>query len=87
MRLLGLLDAADGCDVFGPDAQGLEVSDGTSSGLLTRCFLGGVQGFEGAELRVCVVDGDEAGEAGAGLVVSVGGLGSTGGALELCVLC
>jgi hypothetical protein len=63
------------------------VFHGVAGGILTGGFLGGEEGFDGAEWLVFSFDGEEAGEALPGLIVGVGWLGGGGGALEFCWIC
>jgi hypothetical protein len=82
LGFLLLFDAADGSCVVGPCAEGFEVVDGVAGGVLTGGFFGGEEVFEGAEGVVAAFNGDEAGEALAGLVVCVCWLRGAGCALE-----
>lgn len=77
-----LLDAAEGSAGFGPEAEGLEVLDCAAGGVLAGGFLGGEERGGGAEWFGVVVEGEQAGEVGAELVVGVGWLRGGGGALE-----
>ena len=65
----------DESHVLRPCANGLEVLHGTTGGVPTRSFLGRKEVVDGTELHVQAFNGEDAGKALAGLVVSIGWLG------------
>lgn len=68
---LWLLDATNGRCFGGPCADGFEVRDCVTGGVLAGGFLGGVERGEGAERGGVTVNADETGKAGSGSVFVV----------------